>query len=129
MSTAEHNLRVDLATCESEPIHIPGFIPPHDVLLALNSTTFIIEQVSENLERLLAIAPHVLIGKSPALFLGDRQFEPVARSSSGPAFETGVTDVLVGPASRWSVFILAITTHFSSNSSRQAQLMISSMPH
>jgi diguanylate cyclase (GGDEF)-like protein len=97
MTTAEPGLRVDLASCESEPIHTPGFIQPHGVLLALNPTTFIIEQASENSAGLLARTPQDLIGKSPAVFLGDRQFEQLALALSAPSFETGVGNVLVGP--------------------------------
>ena len=97
MTASESALRVDVASCESEPIHVPGFIQPHGVLLALNVTTFIIEQVSENSARLLARTPQELIGNSPALFLGDRQFEQLALSLSGTSFEPGVSNVLVGP--------------------------------
>jgi len=89
---------IDLASCESEPIHIPGFIQPHGVLLALNATTFIIEQVSENAERLIATAARDLIGKSPAVLLGEHQFEQLAISLSEPSFETGVSDITLGPS-------------------------------
>lgn len=82
--------------CESEPIHIPGFIQPHGVLLALNATTFLIEQVSENLERLTATEARDLIGKSPAALLGEPQFEQLALSLSEPSFETAVSDITLG---------------------------------
>jgi light-regulated signal transduction histidine kinase (bacteriophytochrome) len=49
----EVDIALDLSSCENEPIHIPGFIQPHGVLLALDSTTSAIEQVSENSRLLL----------------------------------------------------------------------------
>ena len=37
-----------LATCENEPIHAPGAIQPHGLLLALDPTTLLVLHVSEN---------------------------------------------------------------------------------
>jgi diguanylate cyclase (GGDEF)-like protein len=88
---------LDLATCESEPIRIPGSIQPHGVLLALDPTTLVIEQVSENSERLLGMAPADLIGKLPAAFLGERQFERLAIALRSPSFETDGTNVTISP--------------------------------
>ena len=36
----------DLTTCDREPIHIPGSIQPHGVLLVLDRQTRTIEQVA-----------------------------------------------------------------------------------
>lgn len=39
---------VDIADCDREPIHIPGFIQPHGMLLALNEGDLTITQASAN---------------------------------------------------------------------------------
>src|SRR5215210_9373883 len=39
---------MDLAECEREPIHIPGVIQPHGVLLNLRESDLAITQVSTN---------------------------------------------------------------------------------
>jgi light-regulated signal transduction histidine kinase (bacteriophytochrome)/CheY-like chemotaxis protein len=39
---------VDLTNCDQEPIHIPGSIQPHGLLLGLDESTWRIEIVSEN---------------------------------------------------------------------------------
>lgn len=39
---------VDLTTCDREPIHIPGSIQPHGVLLVLTEPALTVAQVSEN---------------------------------------------------------------------------------
>lgn len=43
----ENNFQVDLTNCDREPIHIPGLIQGHGVLIALNED-FQIIQISEN---------------------------------------------------------------------------------
>lgn len=44
---------LDLATCDSEPIHVPGSIQPHGALLALSVEDLRVTQVSENLAAIL----------------------------------------------------------------------------
>jgi len=44
---------VDITNCDREPIHIPGAIQPHGVLLALQEPDLVINQTSGN-------APHLL---------------------------------------------------------------------
>lgn len=39
---------VDLTNCEREPIHIPGFIQPHGILLVLRETDLVVLQASQN---------------------------------------------------------------------------------
>lgn len=54
---------VDLTNCEREPIHIPGRIQPHGVLLALQEPELRIVQVSANAETLLHAAAEDLLEK------------------------------------------------------------------
>ncbi|REA55433.1 histidine kinase [Dyadobacter luteus] len=54
---------VNLANCESEPIHIPGSIQPHGFLLGLNAETYSIEYCSQNTVDHIGIAPDAVLGK------------------------------------------------------------------
>lgn len=63
---------VDLTNCDREPIQWPGFIQAHGYLLALDPTTFIVWQASENLSELTGRPINQLVGQSIAnLQLGD----------------------------------------------------------
>ncbi|WZO98100.1 ATP-binding protein [Isosphaeraceae bacterium EP7] len=53
---------VDLTNCEFEPIHIPGRVQPHGVLLSLSEPDLIVVQASENAADLLGVAARDLIG-------------------------------------------------------------------
>jgi light-regulated signal transduction histidine kinase (bacteriophytochrome)/CheY-like chemotaxis protein len=56
--------QVDLSNCDREPIHVPGAIQPHGVLLACRGAAFTIVQVSDNSEAVIGTAPRDLLGKS-----------------------------------------------------------------
>ncbi len=60
----------DLSQCDVEPIHIPGSIQPHGVLLALNGPELRITQVSSTSLTLLGVAPAVLLDRKLATALG-----------------------------------------------------------
>jgi two-component system, chemotaxis family, sensor kinase Cph1 len=90
MISPEVDVALDLSSCENEPIHIPGFIQPHGVLLALDWTAFVIEQVSENSRLLLGLPAEDLIGKSPAAFLGERQSQALIDSIGARASDSGI---------------------------------------
>ncbi|MGB0100831.1 MAG: SpoIIE family protein phosphatase [Nocardioides sp.] len=70
---------VDLTTCDREPIHIPGAIQPHGVLLALD-TEHRVQMASENSAELLGTAAADacgrtladIVGAGPALVVADR---------------------------------------------------------
>nr|4E04_A Chain A, Bacteriophytochrome (Light-regulated signal transduction histidine kinase), PhyB1 [Rhodopseudomonas palustris CGA009]4E04_B Chain B, Bacteriophytochrome (Light-regulated signal transduction histidine kinase), PhyB1 [Rhodopseudomonas palustris CGA009] len=55
----------DLSTCDDEPIHIPGAIQPHGLLLALAADMTIVAG-SDNLPELTGLAIGALIGRSAA---------------------------------------------------------------
>lgn len=61
----------DLTICDREPIHIPGRIQPHGLLLALSEPDLLILQVSANIEQQLGIAPSSLLGQPLSSLLGD----------------------------------------------------------
>ncbi|MGH1397470.1 MAG: hypothetical protein ACRAVC_26045, partial [Trichormus sp.] len=55
---------VDLTNCDKEPIHIPGYIQPHGVILALHPVELTILQVSNNTFELFGIPPEELINQN-----------------------------------------------------------------
>jgi GAF domain-containing protein len=60
---------VDLTTCDREPIHIPGAIQPHGVLLALDEHGRA-AMVSANVARFLGVAAEEAIGRTLAELVG-----------------------------------------------------------
>ncbi|MEH2061791.1 MAG: ATP-binding protein [Nostoc sp.] len=54
---------IDLTNCDREPIHIPGLIQPHGILLALQYPTLEIVQVSSNTQQVVGRQPEELLGK------------------------------------------------------------------
>jgi light-regulated signal transduction histidine kinase (bacteriophytochrome) len=56
----------DLTTCDREPIHIPGSIQPYGVLLVLERSVGLIEQVAGDTAALLGIEPGGILGQSIA---------------------------------------------------------------
>lgn len=69
---------VNLANCESEPIHIPGSIQPHGFLLAINQATYCIEYCSANITAYLNIPPAEILGKKLSDVLGDVEADSAA---------------------------------------------------
>ncbi len=63
--------RIDLDNCATEPIHIPGGIQPHGVLLVLAEPDLTIIQTSNNTGNLLGIEPDLLAGQSLEILFKD----------------------------------------------------------
>jgi light-regulated signal transduction histidine kinase (bacteriophytochrome) len=59
----------DLTTCDREPIHIPGSIQPHGVLLVIDRQRRIVEQVAGDTGSLFGIDPDHVLGLSVAELL------------------------------------------------------------
>ena len=59
-----------LTACENEPVHTPGCIQAHGVLLAVRLIDFTILQVSENCRKYLGIAPESLLGHALSWLIG-----------------------------------------------------------
>ena len=66
---------VDLTNCDREPIHIPGMIQPHGVLLVLEAPTFRVIQVSANVEKILGLSVEQLLGSSLSQWFAAEQVE------------------------------------------------------
>ena len=54
---------VDLTNCDREPIHIPGAIQPHGILLVVSRSEWKITQISHNTQGFLGIEPEQLLGQ------------------------------------------------------------------
>jgi len=68
---------VDLTNCDREPIHIPGQIQPHGVLLVLQASDLTIIQVSRNTEAIIGRAPEALLGTPLEDLLNEVQIQRV----------------------------------------------------
>jgi chemotaxis family two-component system sensor kinase Cph1 len=64
---------VDLTNCDREPIHIPGAIQPHGVLLVLEASTMKVIQVSNNTKELIDRQPEDLLNKPLSDLLDSKQ--------------------------------------------------------
>jgi two-component system, chemotaxis family, sensor kinase Cph1 len=79
MSTeaARVGLEVDLTNCDREPIHIPGAVQPHGVLLVLSEPELRLTHVSENAPELLGTPAVRLLGASLGDFIEPSVREPL----------------------------------------------------
>ncbi|MGL5836582.1 MAG: ATP-binding protein [Waterburya sp.] len=68
---------VDLTNCDREPIHIPGSIQPHGVLLVLQPDSLEIIQVSDNTQELIARQPQDLLGKPLSSLFNSKQIAAI----------------------------------------------------
>lgn len=87
----------DLGSCEREPIHVPGSIQPHGVLLVVQESDLTVVQASDNVAALLGRPVGALLGRSVQALLGDtlaRQLAavlPALRMQSRPTLVGTVT--------------------------------------
>jgi chemotaxis family two-component system sensor kinase Cph1 len=84
MTLLAYDTPIDLTNCDREPIHVPGQIQAHGVLLAVDRQSFQILQVSDNVGAYLALDPKALLG-SDVLAL----FEPIDRIALRRVVEQG----------------------------------------
>ena len=73
---------IDLTNCDREPIHIPGLIQPHGVLLVLQDPTLDIIQVSSNTQSILGRQPEELLGKPLSDLLDAKQIQTLRQCLS-----------------------------------------------
>ena len=78
----------DINNCDREPIHIPGAILPHGVLLVLDSDTLEVLQAAGDLPGLLGKSLHDLLGKNADTVLNPAQTARVRRLSAEQALTT-----------------------------------------
>jgi two-component system, chemotaxis family, sensor kinase Cph1 len=68
---------IDLTNCDREPIHIPGLVQPHGVLLVLKEPNLEIVQVSSNTQVMTGRSPESLLGKPLSDLLAAEQIEAI----------------------------------------------------
>ncbi|MBD2438326.1 ATP-binding protein [Nostoc sp. FACHB-110] len=68
---------IDLTNCDLEPIHIPGMIQPHGILLVLQEPNLEIIQVSSNIPEAIASSPTDLLGKTLWDLLNEPQIQRI----------------------------------------------------
>lgn len=72
------SVAVDLTNCDREPIHVPGAIQPHGLLLALEEPELVIVQASENAGAQLGFADKPVLGSRLRDVLGEHASNSVA---------------------------------------------------
>jgi chemotaxis family two-component system sensor kinase Cph1 len=72
--------KVDLTNCDREPIHIPGSIQPHAVMLVMNEPDLSIRQVSANAQAMLGYEINELVGAPLARVLKAADFDYLKKS-------------------------------------------------
>jgi chemotaxis family two-component system sensor kinase Cph1 len=73
---------VNLASCESEPIHIPGSIQPHGFLIAVSCDIFEIRYCSGNVHDYIGLSYEQLLGKKYEQIFGTEQSAQLASYTS-----------------------------------------------
>jgi light-regulated signal transduction histidine kinase (bacteriophytochrome) len=67
--------QVTRTNCDREPIHVPGAIQPHGLLLVLDPETGAIRQASANAEAFLGAPAEAAVGRSVTGWLSERALE------------------------------------------------------
>jgi two-component system, chemotaxis family, sensor kinase Cph1 len=92
---------VDLTNCDREPIHIPGLIQPHGVLLVLEDPGLDIIQVSGNTEAVIGHTPADLLGQPLSWLLNPAQLQALQRCLAEDLESTNPLNLsIVGPDHR-----------------------------
>ena len=81
--------KVDLSSCEKEPIHIIGATQSHGVLVSCNKSTGEITQIGENCKDIFGISAEDLLGKDLDVLLDANSSEEI----KGTVLEHGVFEV------------------------------------
>jgi two-component system, chemotaxis family, sensor kinase Cph1 len=68
---------VDLTNCDREPIHIPGLIQPHGILLVLKPPALEIVQVSQNLQAITGHQPQQVLGQPLSRLFNEAQVDQI----------------------------------------------------
>jgi chemotaxis family two-component system sensor kinase Cph1 len=76
-----------LTDCDREPIHIPGAIQPHGVLLVLSEPDLIIVQASANMRQHLQLAAERMVGKAVSLIFDEAAMAAIRQVLTEPLVE------------------------------------------
>ena len=112
---------VDLTNCDREPIHIPGGVQPHGVLLVLEEPSLTIRQASDNAGEILGVPVDRLLGRGLGAFVDPARLAPLEAALRADDLRAGNplrVDVLPGGGSD------APTTRFDGIAHRHDGLLI-----
>ena len=76
--SARATSQLSLSTCDREPIHVPGTVQPHGVLVVLHPDDLTIVQATANIELLAGDSAESVIGQTLAAVLG-RELDDLLR--------------------------------------------------
>ncbi|MBG0811978.1 GAF domain-containing protein [Methylosinus sp. H3A] len=85
MTSRDAPLGIDLTICDREPIHTPGAIQPHGVLLAIDPDDMRIVQIAGDTQALLGASHRALLGQSVEARLGAVAATRLTRIVAGAA--------------------------------------------
>jgi len=88
ITTSAASAAAAIASCDREPIHIPGAILPHGVLLVLDSDTLEVLQAAGDLPGLLGTSLHAVLGKTAETVLKPEQTARLRRLSAEQTLTT-----------------------------------------
>ena len=74
---------VNLTNCDREPIHIPGVIQPHGILLVVSRSEWKITQISDNTQEFLGVEPEQLLGQPLKSLLPPDKIDEIAACLEG----------------------------------------------
>ncbi|WP_244930231.1 SpoIIE family protein phosphatase [Nocardioides sp. W7] len=77
----------DLTNCDREPIHLPGAIQPHGVLLAVDAERWQVVMASDNVATMLGVDLTTVLGSSLASLLGTEAEDAIRASVEGERAE------------------------------------------
>ena len=100
----------DLTTCDREPIHIPGSIQPHGVLLVIDRERLAVEQAAGDTQALLGIAIEAVVGLSVGGIF-DADTEIFVRSKLSTPTSVVAPIIRLGIGSRQGLPTLDLTLH------------------
>ena len=72
---------ITVENCADEPIHVPGAVQPHGLLLVLEEPLLTITRVSNNTQALVGVAPHNLLGQPLSHILGEKQHADIVEEA------------------------------------------------
>jgi light-regulated signal transduction histidine kinase (bacteriophytochrome) len=77
-------LPLEKSTCDSEPIHLPGSIQPHGILIGLEEVSQVVRQVSRNVREFIGIDADDILGKKLSDIFGEEFARDIARTAKNP---------------------------------------------
>ena len=105
---------IDLSNCEREPIHIPGSVQPHGVLLTTTGPDDVVRQVSANCADVFGMPPERVLGARLADLFHPSSARVLTRALADPEGERTISPwrVLVPDASGRPVVHDLLTHHW-----------------